>query len=168
MLPNRDSAVDILPMTSAHVHAVAELEQACFSTPWSERSIRGELDNPWAVWLVAADKGRVIGYLGAQYGLDGGDIMTVAVAPEYRRSGIGTDLIAAMSKILQEKHLQWLTLEVRPSNEPALTLYRNLGFRQVGRRPRYYQGPTEDAILIKLYFEAETQNDDSGNLEFLR
>ena len=56
---------------------------------------------------------------------------------------------------LKALHLQWITLEVRPSNASALALYTTQGFQQVGRRPKYYQKPTEDALLLTKYFEEE-------------
>jgi ribosomal-protein-alanine N-acetyltransferase len=58
-----------------------------------------------------------------------------------------------MTELLREKQLGYLTLEVRPSNEPALKLYEAFGFRQVGRRPNYYKNPREDALLLTKFFE---------------
>ena len=135
--------------------AVAALEAASFSTPWSETSIRGELENPWAIWLTALEGDALAGYLGVQYGPDGGDVLTVATDPAFRGRGVGKALLREMCARLREKELRWLTLEVRPSNAAALGLYESLGFRQVGRRPRYYRNPTEDALLLTLYFEED-------------
>ena len=149
-------------MTEAVVPQVAALEAACFSTPWSESSIRSELENPYAIWLVAMEGDTLAGYLGVQFGPDGGDIMTIATAPAFRGQGIGKQLLSAMVQILREKQLGWLTLEVRPSNAAAVGLYEAMGFREVGRRPRYYKKPTEDALLMTLLFEEEV-NADLGN-----
>lgn len=152
-----------VPMTDQTVPQVAALEAASFSTPWSRRSIEEELSNPWAIWLVAQEDTALAGYLGVQYGPDGGDILTIATAPDYRGRGVAKGLIAAMTQLLRDKDLQWLTLEVRPSNTAALGLYTALGFRSVGRRPRYYQHPTEDAILMTLYFKEDNSHADLGN-----
>lgn len=149
-------------MTEVVVPQVAALEAACFSTPWSESSIRSELENPYAIWLVAMEGDTLAGYLGVQFGPDGGDIMTIATAPAFRGQGIGKQLLSAMVQILREKQLGWLTLEVRPSNAAAVGLYEAMGFREVGRRPRYYKKPTEDALLMTLLFEEEV-NADLGN-----
>lgn len=154
------------PMTEAHIPQIAALEAASFSTPWSESSIRAELSNPYALWLTAMDGECLAGYLGVQFGPDGGDIMTVATDPVFRRRGVAKNLICAMTEILRAKRLQWLTLEVRPSNVSAVGLYKALGFREVGRRPRYYKKPTEDALLMTLFFEEE-DHADSGNRKFL-
>lgn len=143
------------PMTMEYVPQVAALEKVCFSTPWSESSIGGELQNQWAIWLVALEGDALAGYLGVQYGPDGADIMTIATAPAFRGRGVGRSLIAEMAARLKTMGLQWLTLEVRPSNTAALGLYEAMGFQQVGRRPRYYRDPVEDAILMTLFFEEE-------------
>ncbi len=143
------------PMTMEYVPQVAALEKVCFSTPWSESSIGGELQNQWAIWLVALEGDALAGYLGVQYGPDGADIMTIATAPAFRGRGVGRALIAEMAARLKSMGLQWLTLEVRPSNTAALGLYEAMGFQQVGRRPRYYRDPVEDAILMTLFFEEE-------------
>ena len=143
------------PMTMEYVPQVAALEKVCFSTPWSESSIGGELQNQWAIWLVALEGDALAGYLGVQYGPDGADIMTIATAPAFRGRGVGRALIAEMAARLKTMGLQWLTLEVRPSNTAALGLYEAMGFQQVGKRPRYYRDPVEDAILMTLFFEEE-------------
>lgn len=143
------------PMTMEYVPQVAALEKACFSTPWSESSIGGELQNQWAIWLVALEGDALAGYLGVQYGPDGADIMTIATAPAFRGRGVGRALVAEMAARLKSMGLQWLTLEVRPSNTAALGLYEAMGFQQVGKRPRYYRDPVEDAILMTLFFEEE-------------
>ena len=146
----------IQPMTNETASLVAALEQASFSTPWSEKSIREELENEWAIWYVAMEGPELLGYIGVQYGLDGGDIMTIAIKPEHRGKGIARKLISVILDIFKEKHLQYLTLEVRPSNAPALALYNGLGFREVGRRKKYYREPVEDALLLTLTLEEET------------
>ena len=143
------------PMTMEYVPQVAALEKVCFSTPWSESSIGGELQNQWAIWLVALEGDALAGYLGVQYGPDGADIMTIATAPAFRGRGVGRALVAEMAARLKTMGLQWLTLEVRPSNTAALGLYEAMGFQQVGKRPRYYRDPVEDAILMTLFFEEE-------------
>ena len=145
----------ITPMLSCHVPAVAALEKDSFSTPWSEKSIGEELNNEWALWYVALEGQTLLGYIGVQFGLDGGDIMTIATAPEARNRGLGQKLVETILEIFKEKDLGYLTLEVRPSNAPALGLYEKLGFQEVGRRKKYYREPTEDALLLTLYLKEE-------------
>ena len=136
-------------MTDAHVAQIAQLEKMCFSDPWSENSVASELKNPLSLWLVAVDGETVAGYIGSQSVLDGADIMNVAVHPEYRRQGIGRDLVQALATALRENGIQILMLEVRQSNAPAIALYEKLGFRQVGMRPNYYRNPKENALIMR-------------------
>ena len=139
----------IRQMQIGDVPAIAELERICFSDPWSENSIASELNNPLSYWLVAEVKGRIAGYVGSQAVLDAADMMTFAVDPNYRQQGIGRALINALVKYLQQNNVIALLLEVRASNMPAISLYEKMGFTQVGRRPKYYHNPREDALILR-------------------
>ena len=139
----------IEPMNASHVPQIAQLEKRCFSDPWSEKSIASELENPLSVWLVAVDGGQLIGYVGSQTVLGETDMMNLAVAPEARRQGTGRALVLALVDALTEKGSHSLMLEVRVSNAPARKLYESLGFSQVGRRPKYYVNPREDALILR-------------------
>lgn len=146
----------LVPMTMEHIPQVAALERACFSRPWSEESLQGELWNDSAVIIVAeGEDGSVLGYAGLQTVLDEGYITNVAVDEKYRRQGIADELIAAFARFGQAK-LAFLTLEVRASNAPAISLYAKHGFEEVGRRKNYYDDPKEDALLMTLTFADET------------
>ena len=141
--------IELKKMTQAHVPQIAALEKECFSDAWSERSIASELCNDLSLWLVALDGETVAGYIGSQSVLGESDMMNVAVAPAYRRQGVGEQLVQALCRCLAERGNQTLTLEVRASNEPAKAMYEKLGFAQVGRRPRYYEKPREDALILR-------------------
>ena len=141
--------LNILPMMDAHVPAIAELERICFSDPWSENSVRAELNNPYSLWLIAEADGELVGYIGSQTAVDEADIMNVAVAPSHRRCGIGQMLIDELAARLKEQGVIALMLEVRASNLPAIALYGKIGFLQAGRRPGYYRKPKEDALILR-------------------
>lgn len=136
-------------MTADHVAAVAELEKICFVDPWSEQSVASELKNALALWLVALDGERLMGYIGSQAVLGEADMMNVAVDPAYRRQGVAEALVTALAERLAEKGNESLTLEVRVSNTPAIGLYEKLGFAQVGLRKNYYRHPKEDALILR-------------------
>ena len=76
-------------------------------------------------------------------------MMNIAVAPEYRKQGIGKALIEALMEYLRQKKVIALLLEVRVSNASAIALYQKMGFEQVGRRPKYYRNPREDALIMR-------------------
>ena len=140
-------------MREAHVPQIAELEKLCFTTPWSEKSIASELKNDLAVWMVALDGDRVVGYIGSQTAADETDMMNVAVHPDYRRRGIAQILIELLIPELKRRASRSLSLEVRASNEPAKQLYEKLGFAEVGRRKNYYRNPKEDALILRKEWE---------------
>lgn len=141
--------MEILPMTQRHVPQVAALEKICFSDPWSENSVAGELSNPLSCWLVCVENGTVLGYVGAQTVLGETDMMNLAVIPQARRQGIAESLILNLVAELKRQESHCLSLEVRASNAPARALYEKLGFAQVGRRPNYYRNPKEDALILR-------------------
>lgn len=141
--------MNILPMTAAHIAPIAALERVCFSDPWPEAAVESELTNPLSLWLVAVEEGQVAGYVGSQSVLGEADVMNVAVSPEFRRRGVARALLLALERRLAENAVHCLTLEVRASNEPAISLYHSLGYVQVGRRPNYYHKPREDALILR-------------------
>lgn len=143
----------IVSMESCHVSQVAALERVCFSDPWSESSVAGELANPLSLWLVAMEDGQLAGYVGSQSVMGESDMMNLAVGPAFRRRGVGQSLVRALIDALGKHGNYSLSLEVRASNAPARALYQNLGFSQVGRRPNYYRNPKEDALILRKEWE---------------
>lgn len=144
--------MEIIRMNESHVPQIAALEKLCFSDAWSEKSIASELTNQLSLWLVAVDGERVAGYIGSQTVLGWADMMNLCVSPDYRRHGIGEKLTLELERQLRENQVECLTLEVRVSNAPAIALYEKLGFVQVGKRPRYYEKPREDALILRKEF----------------
>lgn len=143
----------IVRMNESHVSQIAALEKLCFSDAWSEKSIASELTNKLSLWLVAVDGDTVAGYIGSQTVLGWADMMNLCVSPDYRRQGIGEKLTAELERQLKENDVTCLTLEVRVSNVPAIALYEKMGFVQVGKRPRYYEKPREDALILRKEWE---------------
>ena len=146
--------MEIVKMNERHVPFVAAIEKECFGREgWSERSVAGELTNALALWLVAEENGTVAGYVGSQTVCGETDMMNVAVTADFRRRGIGEMLVNALVEALKAMESHSLTLEVRASNAPAQALYEKLGFKEVGRRPKYYQNPREDALILRKEWE---------------
>lgn len=141
--------MEIIKMEQVHVSQIAQLEKQCFSDPWSENSISSEVSNPLSLWLVATEDGLVKGYVGSQSVLDGADMMNLAVAQAERRKGIAEQLVEQLIIQLSQNGVRFLMLEVRKSNDPAISLYKKLGFQVVGRRPGYYHHPREDAWIMR-------------------
>jgi len=158
---------NIVRLEERHLPQVVELEKLCFSTPWSEESLRGELRGPFTHYFAAEDEsGRVLGYAGMQAILDEGYITNIVVSPSSRRLGIASALLNALMDLGRTKKLSFLTLEVRESNNAAISLYRKFGFMVVGRRKNYYEKPREDALLMTYsykYAQAVERNESLDN-----
>ena len=145
--------MEIIRMNESHVASVAAIEKECFGRDaWSEKSVAGELTNALALWLVAVEGENVAGYVGSQTVCNETDMMNVAVTADFRRRGIGELLVTALVEELKAIDSHCLTLEVRASNTPAQAMYEKLGFAEIGRRPRYYQNPKEDALILRKDF----------------
>ena len=142
----------IAPLCAETVPAVAALEKRCFSTPWSEESVRAELENEQShVWTLSVCR-EVVGYIGLHLVLDEASLTNLAVDSAFRRKGYGKALLQTAIAFCEAQHCAFLTLEVRAGNEGAIALYRAAGFCERGRRKDYYQQPTEDALLMTRDF----------------
>lgn len=139
-------------MTSAHIDGVCKIEEACFAHPWSRQSVESELANENSVFIVAVEGEKVIGYIGMSVVIDEGYIFNVAVNADFRRKGVGTALINELVTYGKKNNLCFITLEVRESNQAAISLYSDFGFIRVGERKNYYSDPAENAILMTKYF----------------
>ena len=147
--------IEISLLESSDLDEILELEELCFpEDPWSRLSFENEIANPLSVFFVARDEqtGSMMGYGGIWLMYDVADITNIAVHPEYRREGIGRELLQLLIKIAREKEMTAITLEVRESNLAAQKLYESVGFVHCGTRKRYYRG-IEDAKIMTLEFE---------------
>lgn len=138
------------PALATDLPALAALEQLCFAEPRSLATLEHEHQDPITRHLVLRDTSTktVLAYMSWQCVLDEGQIGDIAVHPDHRRQGLATALLRTCISQMPENGLQRLTLEVRSQNLPALRTYTALGFYEVGRRPRYYTKPDDDAILM--------------------
>ena len=130
---------------------VIAIERRAFPTPWSLAMFVLELSKPSSICLAAVDgdgssRGRLVGYLICARYADVWHLMNIAVDPPLRRRGIGTALLGELVERAGTEASY--TLEVRPSNLPAIDLYERFGFRSAGTRPRYYLDTGEDALIM--------------------
>ena len=133
-------------MTDADIPAVAVLEARAFRDPWSPATFVEELALDNRSYVVAEERGSIVGYGGLMSLDEEAHIMTIAVDPGHIRRKIGTRLMLALIDIALERGARHLTLEVRITNDAALGMYRKLGFASVGLRPNYYRD--EDALVM--------------------
>jgi len=142
--------IDFRPMREADLPAVLEIERAAFSHPWSEEMIRRELLHEFSSVLLATEglDGPILGFAVVWLVHDELQILNVAVAAEARRRGVARRILDRVEGSARERGARVSMLEVRRSNLPAISLYRSLGYREVGVRPRYYAEDGEDALAM--------------------
>jgi [ribosomal protein S18]-alanine N-acetyltransferase len=151
--------LQILPATSEMVSEIVSLEEACFSAPWTRKMLEAELTgNPFAHFLVALGQdpseggaeSAILGYHCFWIVFEELRLMNLAVRGSMRRQGVGRALVIEACRVGFEQAATRAILEVRASNDAARSLYRQMGFTQVSRRPQYYTHPTEDALLMEM------------------
>ena len=147
--------IAIRRMRLEDVPAVHEIDTLSFSLPWPERSFRFEVSENavsrgWVAEAAVNGESRIIGMLVLWLLVDEAHIATVAVHPDFRRCGIGSQIILEALKVARAEGARRAFLEVRERNLAAQEMYRKFGFEITGRRPRYYRDTGEDAILMTL------------------
>lgn len=141
---------EILPMRESDIHGIVSLENECFSSPWTYEGIEEELHNPDSHFLCANGE-KIMGYIGIQEICGEAYITNIAVSGEFRRNGIARKLLAEACKGAGERKCEFITLEVRESNLPAISLYESEGFEKVGIRKNFYSRPTENGIIYTKF-----------------
>ncbi len=142
----------IARMEREHIPEIVKLEELCFSTPWTYENLEEELDNKTAYFFVALEGEKVIGYIGVNVIEDSCFINNIAVYPEYRRQGVGKALIKIASLTADAMGTDFISLEVRESNYPAIAMYKSLGFEEMGMRRDFYRRPRENALIMTKIF----------------
>ena len=132
------------------LNAIEEIERTSYPTPWSRSMFAGELAKPSSICLgaVEAEKDELVGYLIISRYVDAWHVMNIAVAPEYRRRGIARSLMERLFEVTARDARRGYTLEVRVSNDAAIRLYEELGFKTRGIRRGYYTDNREDALIM--------------------
>ena len=128
--------------------AVMLIEQAAYSAPWPESAYRQALSNDQALFMLLRHRDKIVGYSGIWQLADAIHIGTIVSHPALRRKGIGELLLVIILQQAQALPADVVTLEVRPSNEIAKSLYAKYGFVVVGRRRKYYPDTGEDGLIM--------------------
>ncbi len=142
----------IVPFKSEHIADAAEIERLSFSEPWSESSLAESLVSPYSRFFVYISDGRAAGYMGLYLVSGEGSVTNVATHPDYRKKGIGEALVKNAVELCRAEGAEYITLEVRASNAPAIRLYEKCGFVKVGERKNFYSSPRENAVIMNYFF----------------
>ena len=135
----------------ADAKKIAEAEGIIFPDPWSERDVVDTICASGAMCYVAlSDTGELRAYIIGRKIVPEGEIYRIATLPEYRRRGVASRLLSYAVKTERGKGLETLFLEVREKNIAARSLYKSMGFREIGIRKNYYSLPTDNARVMLL------------------
>ena len=145
--------MQIVKFTNEHLDDILKVEKECFSDCWSEKMFKEEISGKFSHYYVAIVDKHAVAYMG-MWSLSGeGYITNIAVAKDYRRRGIAKALILHFIEIAKRENLEFMTLEVRASNSPAIALYKSFGFLDVGIRKNYYENKEDARLLTKFFGE---------------
>ncbi len=147
----RDAAgksIILRPMVQGDCPAISRLAQTAFTMPWSEEAFREVILRKDSLYVTAIAENEPIGCCGVTNACGDGDINNVAVDPKWRSLGIGKWMLGTLMDWGRELGIVNYTLEVRVTNTAAIGLYESLGFKTAGIRPRFYERPCEDAVIM--------------------
>lgn len=141
--------MEFFRLSEKDVTSVLALEHACFSMPWSEAQFRAAFaQKSFAAFALRRES--LLAYISAYHAAGELEILNIAVAPRWRRQGLGSRLLRAALQAARKMDMQRAVLEVRVNNAAAIALYERTGFLPVGRRPGYYADTGEDALVYAL------------------
>ncbi len=143
----------IQSLSKENLSAIVELDKVCFGGLWSKEAYQREMDSPNSeiIGTFSSQTGEKLLGMGCFWSiLEEAHITILAVNPQYHRQGIGATLLYSLITAAGDRGLERATLEVRVSNQAAISLYEKFGFKAAGRRRRYYRDNNEDALILWL------------------
>jgi len=147
--------ISILWATADHAVQLAPMHARLFDSGWSESAFLNLLSQPTSTAFVAqiGNPHTTIGFVIGRLAADEAEILTLGVAPEVQRRGVGQLLVEALKRAAKQAEAKRMFLEVAASNEAAIELYSALNFKETGRRNDYYAqsgGTREDALILAV------------------
>jgi len=140
--------ITIRRMAENDLDLVSAIEKEVFTDPWSLDAFKVDLNNKMACPMVAEFEKKIVGYTNIYIVAGEVQIGNFAVAPGYRKRGVGRQLMNEIFEKASENDCHTIFLEVRESNVPAMELYKSYGFISAGKRKDYYSNPRENAIIM--------------------
>lgn len=137
--------------TKADISQIAEIEKACFSDPWSVEAFESGMANPFFHAILFEEGGQVCAYACQFVIFEDAEILNLAVAPSYRRKGLGRKLLKELEDYAKENQAERTLLEVREGNTPARSLYEAWGFKAFGVRKNYYEDGENAVVMEKVF-----------------
>lgn len=139
------------PMAEDDLYSIMEIEQRVYPYPWTHSIFQDCLHVGYCCWIYQ-EYGMLLAYGIMSIGAGEAHILTLCVRPEYQRKGLGKMMLLHLLQMARDHKVETILLEVRPSNNTAVELYRKLGFNEVGHRHDYYPNDDgrEDALIMAL------------------
>lgn len=137
------------PMRRADLKAVADIEQQAYEFPWEPATFRDCVSVGYCCW-IGEKAGRIVCYGICSVGAGEAHVLNLCVAPHTQGNGFGRTMLQKLMEVARNHRADTIFLEVRPSNDNALKLYRQMGFNEIGTRPDYYpaRDGREDALVM--------------------
>ena len=140
----------IRPAEEKDIDSIAALEPLCFDDPWTPQMIRSDvMDIPFSTYVLGEVDEKLVGYVGIMVVRDECQVNNVAVHPDYRKKGIGGTLLKTALSFAKKNAAEEAFLEVRESNDDAISLYESMGFKRLGIRKGYYENNGENAVVMR-------------------
>ena len=145
--------IELISDVSAYVSDIAGAEQICILQPWSKQALEEFISYEYNKALCVMVDGVFAGYVTYTTVCDEIQIANIATLPDFRRKGVASVLLEKINQIAENLKASVVTLEVRVTNIPAISLYEKHGYKVCGTRKGYYKNPTDDALLMNLWLK---------------
>jgi ribosomal-protein-alanine N-acetyltransferase len=140
------------PLSPSDLDQLMQIEADVYPFPWTRGNFEDALRAGHTAWALLDGTRSMIAYAVAMLAVDEAHLLNLSVARRFQRQGYGWRMLEWMAQCTRDYGARTLLLEVRPSNETALRLYRRYGFERIGVRPGYYPavGGREDALVMRV------------------
>lgn len=139
-------------MRVTDVEDVVAVERDAYPFPWTRGNFLDSLDSGYEAWVLRDSQDRLLAYFLLMYVVEEVHLLNITVRPDVQGQGLGSKLLDKVMALARDATMPAVLLEVRPSNQHALSVYRHLGFEQIGMRKNYYPAAgaaREDAIVMR-------------------
>lgn len=142
------SNIFIEPLSVSDLDLISDTLENDFDNFWNYNILKNELKNSSSIYLCCKSNYKILGFAGITIILDTAELNNIVIKKTERGKGLSSLLLKELIASAKAKNCKYINLEVASTNEIAINLYKKFGFKQVGIRPKYYNGI--DALLFTL------------------